>query len=185
MSYAPGPPSDDGIVPPPQLEIVIPVYNEAQQLAASVTALRTFLDARFPLTTVVTVVDNASTDDTWTIASGLAASLPGVHVLWPVSSGATSGRRASSPVARSHVHVGHHRRAAGRPGGPQRPPAALLVEMQRVDAAAGWRPARRRWSTCRRCWRCRPRSRRCSTGKDRSRKDRSVVMLAASCCASL
>ncbi len=67
--------------PSPELEIVIPVYNEARQLAAAVTALRTFLDASFPLATVVTVADNASTDDTWSIATGLAASLPGVRAV--------------------------------------------------------------------------------------------------------
>ncbi|HEX7442652.1 MAG TPA: glycosyltransferase, partial [Acidimicrobiales bacterium] len=74
MSSSPPPLMDqDAPLEVPQLEIVIPVYNEAQHLAASVTALRVFLDTEFPLTTVVTVVDNASTDDTWTIASGLAA----------------------------------------------------------------------------------------------------------------
>jgi len=63
------------------MEIVIPVYNEARQLAASVTSLRSFLDSSFPLSTTVTIADNASTDDTWTIATGLAASLPGVRAL--------------------------------------------------------------------------------------------------------
>jgi putative flippase GtrA len=65
----------------PQLEIVIPVYNEARQLAASITALRSFLDTSFPLATVITIVDNASTDDTLGIASGLASSLEGVRAL--------------------------------------------------------------------------------------------------------
>ena len=74
-------PRPDGTGSVPQLEIVIPVYNEAQQLAASITALRTFLDSSFPLATIVTIADNASTDDTWSIASGLAASLPGVQAL--------------------------------------------------------------------------------------------------------
>ena len=73
------PPGDTDAAP--QLEIVIPVYNEARQLAASVTSLRSFLDTSFPLTTVVTIADNASTDDTWSIATGLAASLPGVRAL--------------------------------------------------------------------------------------------------------
>jgi putative flippase GtrA len=76
----PRPRPDDADVAP-QLEIVIPVYNEAQQLAASVTSLRTFLDSSFPLATVVTIADNASTDDTWSIATGLAASLRGVRAL--------------------------------------------------------------------------------------------------------
>jgi hypothetical protein len=74
-------PSTEPVDAVPQLEIVVPVYNEAQQLAASVTALRSFLDRSFPLATVVTIADNASTDDTWTIATGLAASLPGVQAL--------------------------------------------------------------------------------------------------------
>jgi len=82
MNLTPLPrPRPDGTGSRPQLEIVIPVHNEAQQLAASVIALRAFLDSSFPLATVVTIADNASTDDTWTIATGLAASLPGVQAL--------------------------------------------------------------------------------------------------------
>ena len=87
----------------PQLDIVIPVYNEARQLAASVTALRTFLDTRFPLTAVVTVVDNASTDDTWTIASGLASSLPGVDALHLDRKGRGRALRAAWTASRSPV----------------------------------------------------------------------------------
>ena len=89
--------------PAPQLEIVIPVYNEARQLASSVTALRTFLDTRFPLTTLVTVVDNASTDDTWTIASGLSASLPGVQALHLDRKGRGRALRAAWTSSRSPV----------------------------------------------------------------------------------
>ena len=61
------------------LEIVIPVYNEADQLAASITALRSYLDTSFPLVTTVTIADNASTDDTWRIATALSEDLPGVE----------------------------------------------------------------------------------------------------------
>jgi putative flippase GtrA len=60
------------------VEIVVPVYNEAQQLAERITALRSFLDTSFPFQALVTIVDNASTDDTAEIASALAAQLPGV-----------------------------------------------------------------------------------------------------------
>ena len=42
------PSSGDTAGPAPELEIVIPVYNEARQLAASITSLRTFLDRRSP-----------------------------------------------------------------------------------------------------------------------------------------
>ena len=50
---------------PVDVEIVVPVYNEAAQLAERITALRTFLDQSFPFRALVTIVDNASTDDTF------------------------------------------------------------------------------------------------------------------------
>jgi putative flippase GtrA len=63
---------------PPDVEIVIPVYNEAPNLTARVAELRRFLDESFPFQALVTVVDNASTDETFALASQLAASTPGV-----------------------------------------------------------------------------------------------------------
>jgi putative flippase GtrA len=63
------------------VEIVIPVYNEADQLEVSITALHSFLHASFPLVTTITIADNASTDDTWRIATGLADALDGVDAL--------------------------------------------------------------------------------------------------------
>jgi glycosyltransferase involved in cell wall biosynthesis len=66
---------------PMDVEIVVPVYNEAAQLAARITALRTFLDESFPFRALVTIVDNASTDDTLQVARTLAESVPGVAVL--------------------------------------------------------------------------------------------------------
>ena len=108
MSHTTLPPSDEtgadaGADAVPQLEIVVPVYNEAQQLAASITSLRSFLDRSFPLTTVVTVADNASTDDTWTIAAGLAASLPGVQALRLDQKGRGRALRAAWTASRSPV----------------------------------------------------------------------------------
>ena len=104
MSHTPLPAADgDAPVSAAQLEIVIPVYNEARQLAASVSALRSFLDAKFPLATVVTVVDNASTDDTWTIASGLAASLSGVQALHLDQKGRGRALRAAWTASRAPV----------------------------------------------------------------------------------
>jgi glycosyltransferase involved in cell wall biosynthesis len=61
------------------VEIVVPVYNEAAGLAASVRRLHGYLSERFPLTWLVTIVDNASTDGTWAIAEQLARDLDGVH----------------------------------------------------------------------------------------------------------
>ncbi len=63
------------------MDIVIPVYNEADQLVASVTRLRSYLDTSFPFSATITIADNASTDDTWQIASGLAGTLPGVGAI--------------------------------------------------------------------------------------------------------
>jgi glycosyltransferase involved in cell wall biosynthesis len=66
---------------PMDVEIVVPVYNEAAQLAARITALRTFLDESFPFRALVTIVDNASTDDTMQVARTLAETVSGVAVL--------------------------------------------------------------------------------------------------------
>ena len=66
---------------PLDVEIVVPVYNEAAQLAERITALRTFLNESFPFRAVVTIVDNASTDDTYAVATALVDSLPGVAAL--------------------------------------------------------------------------------------------------------
>jgi glycosyltransferase involved in cell wall biosynthesis len=66
---------------PLDVEIVVPVYNEAPHLAARITELRRFLDESFPFRAVVTIVDNASTDQTYAIALDLAASLTGVAAL--------------------------------------------------------------------------------------------------------
>jgi putative flippase GtrA len=63
---------------PLDVEIVVPVYNEAPQLAARITELRHFLDQSFPFRALVTVVDNASTDDTFAVATELSRTLRGV-----------------------------------------------------------------------------------------------------------
>jgi putative flippase GtrA len=63
------------------VDIVIPVYNEAEQLATSITRLRTYLDSAFPFETTITIADNASTDGSGRIAADLAATLPGVRAL--------------------------------------------------------------------------------------------------------
>jgi glycosyltransferase involved in cell wall biosynthesis len=66
---------------PVDVEIVVPVYNEAPQLAERIIALRTFLNESFPFRAVVTIVDNASTDDTYAVATALTDSLAGVAAL--------------------------------------------------------------------------------------------------------
>ena len=66
---------------PLDVEIVIPVYNEAPHLVERVTELRRFLDQSFPFRALVTVVDNASTDETFALASRLASTTPGVAAI--------------------------------------------------------------------------------------------------------
>jgi putative flippase GtrA len=63
------------------VEIVVPVYNEQQELSASVHRLHGYLTEKFPLSWLITVADNASTDSTWGIACGLAKELRGVRAL--------------------------------------------------------------------------------------------------------
>lgn len=75
---APGPPPTDARGP--VLDLVIPVYNEAHVLRDSVTRVHGYLTHHFPFTWRITVVDNASTDDTLAIATGIAAELPAVRV---------------------------------------------------------------------------------------------------------
>ena len=64
---------------PPVVDIVVPVYNEQQVLAASIERLRGYLTERFPFTWRITIVDNASTDQTPGIAAALAARMDGVR----------------------------------------------------------------------------------------------------------
>ncbi len=67
--------------PDPVIEIVVPVYNEERILASSVGRLRAYLDARLPVSTRITIADNASTDDTWAVATALEREIPGVRAL--------------------------------------------------------------------------------------------------------
>jgi len=63
------------------VEIVVPVYNEAADLAPSIERLYGYLSESFPLTWRVTIADNASTDRTWEIACDLACRLKGVRAV--------------------------------------------------------------------------------------------------------
>lgn len=63
------------------MEIAVPVYNEAHVLDANITKLHHYLRDRFPFPWRVTIVDNASTDDTWQVAQSLHARYPRVSAL--------------------------------------------------------------------------------------------------------
>jgi putative flippase GtrA len=65
-----------------RVDIVIPVYNEQRVLAASVQRLHRFLSASdFPYDWRIVIADNASDDDTLTVARTLSSELESTHVL--------------------------------------------------------------------------------------------------------
>jgi len=63
------------------VEIVVPVYNEEDDLGPSVRRLHGFLRRHFPFTAMITIADNASTDRTWAEAEQLAGELDGVRAV--------------------------------------------------------------------------------------------------------
>ncbi len=65
----------------PDVEIVVPVYNEAAGLERSIRRLHRFLTDGFPFTWRIVIADNASVDATPEIAAKLAYTLPRVSHL--------------------------------------------------------------------------------------------------------
>src|SRR5262245_6175792 len=65
----------------PLVDIVIQFYNEPADIELGVRRPPPYLDDRFPFPALITITDNASTDETLAIAQRLAAELPGVAVL--------------------------------------------------------------------------------------------------------
>lgn len=63
------------------VEVVVPVYNEEEALPKSIPVLCAYLETYFPYRWSVVIANNASTDNTLTIAEGLAAGDPHVSVL--------------------------------------------------------------------------------------------------------
>jgi glycosyltransferase involved in cell wall biosynthesis len=66
---------------PVDVEIVVPVYNEGRALEGSIRRLHGFLSNRFPLSWVVVIADNGSSDGTLKLARRLSYELPGVEAL--------------------------------------------------------------------------------------------------------
>ena len=63
------------------VDVVVPVYNEERALRGCLKVLESYLDERFPFQWTITIVDNASTDDTLSIANELADRIDRVRVL--------------------------------------------------------------------------------------------------------
>jgi glycosyltransferase involved in cell wall biosynthesis len=79
---------------PPQIDVVIPVHNEAHVLAASVRALDAHLRS-LPFSHRITIADNASTDGTLLAALALADESPAIRVLHLARKGRGRALRAA------------------------------------------------------------------------------------------
>lgn len=89
------------------LDLVVPVYNEAHVLEQSITRLCAFLRATMPYSWTVTIADNASTDDTAAVARRLADTIPGVtaRILPKKGRGYALGTTWSESTARVRAYL--------------------------------------------------------------------------------
>jgi putative flippase GtrA len=85
------------------VDVVVPVYNEEAGLEASIRGLHAYLSARFPLSWVITIADNASRDRTWGVACRLATELDGVHAVHLDQKGRGRALRAAWMSSRATV----------------------------------------------------------------------------------
>jgi len=65
----------------PLVEVVLPAYNEEDDLPKSVATLTSYLQANAPWAWRITIADNASTDNTFAVATSLSEANPNVQVL--------------------------------------------------------------------------------------------------------
>jgi glycosyltransferase involved in cell wall biosynthesis len=63
------------------VDVTVPVYNEEKVLAESVRRLHSYLTANLPFRFIITIADNASTDESFAIAKRLCAELTGVRAI--------------------------------------------------------------------------------------------------------
>ncbi|HTU86313.1 MAG TPA: dolichyl-phosphate beta-glucosyltransferase [Solirubrobacteraceae bacterium] len=91
------------VEPRPDVEIVIPVYNEHLALEGSVRMLHAYLSTAFPFSWQITIVDNASTDGTLQVARRLMYELPEVGAMHLPAKG--RGRALRIAWSASHAKV--------------------------------------------------------------------------------
>jgi glycosyltransferase involved in cell wall biosynthesis len=89
--------------PPPQLAVVVPVYNEEAAVAGSIRALHEFLTTSMPFSWQIVIADNASTDRTWEIALQLQSELSHVAALHLDRKGRGRALRAAWSESRADV----------------------------------------------------------------------------------
>jgi putative flippase GtrA len=87
----------------PQVEVVVPVYNEERALPGSIRRLHEFLSRDFPFTWQIVIADNASSDRTLAVARRLAHELPGVSVLHLAQKGRGRALRAAWSASDAEV----------------------------------------------------------------------------------
>ncbi len=87
----------------PQVEIVVPVFNEEAALGRSIRRLHDFLTSSFPFTWRIVIADNASTDTTPALARALGRELRGVSHLRLDEKGRGRALRAAWSASRADV----------------------------------------------------------------------------------
>ena len=89
--------------PARRVDIVVPVYNEQGGVERSIHRLHAFLSDGFPFAWRIVIADNASTDDTLTIARRLAVELPHTTVLHLAAKGRGRALRAAWTASDAEV----------------------------------------------------------------------------------
>jgi len=89
--------------PAPDVDVVVPVYNEEGALEHSVRRLHRFLTDAFPFSWRIVIADNASTDGTPALARALATELRHVEVLRLERKGRGRALRAAWSASRARV----------------------------------------------------------------------------------
>jgi len=87
----------------PLVEVAIPVYNEEGVLESSIRRLRSYLDESFPFSASVVIVDNASVDGTWAIATRLSEEIGGVEAIHLDEKGKGLAIRTAWSASRSPI----------------------------------------------------------------------------------
>jgi glycosyltransferase involved in cell wall biosynthesis len=87
----------------PDVEIVVPVYNERLALEGSIRRLHGFLTSTFPLSWRIVIADNASTDATLALARRLTYELPHVEAIHVPAKGRGRALRAAWSASDARV----------------------------------------------------------------------------------
>jgi glycosyltransferase involved in cell wall biosynthesis len=125
--------------PGKSVSVIIPAYNEAKNLPILVGEIETAM-ASTALPYEIIIVDDGSTDGTRDVVRALAAEKPHVHPIYFVSNcGQSAGLQAGFRAATGDYLVTLDADLQNDPADIPR----LLAELERFDAAFGWRTTRK------------------------------------------